>query len=84
MRRLPTSMLSEIANRVGPEWFAWYRLTPEKRWEESARLWQTYIELGGTLDPIADPERIGDARGTHRSLSVNGGTSLHSVRGGGI
>ncbi len=36
---------------VGPEWAEWYRLTPEERWEESLKLWDTYLALGGSLDP---------------------------------
>jgi hypothetical protein len=49
---LPPSLLTEIANRVGPEWFEWYTLTPAERWDESAKLWQTYVALGGSLDPV--------------------------------
>ena len=41
---------------VGPEWAAWYALTPEERWIESAKLWQEYIALGGSLDPDPDPQ----------------------------
>jgi hypothetical protein len=36
---------------VGEEWAEWYRLTPAQRWEESEKLWQTYLALGGSLDP---------------------------------
>jgi hypothetical protein len=24
---------------VGPEWAEWYRMTPQERWQASARLW---------------------------------------------
>lgn len=47
--RHPTA--EEIA---GPEWAAWWRLTPEERLAESQRLWTEYLALGGSLDPEVD------------------------------
>ena len=41
---------------VGGEWAEWYRLTPVERWLESEKLWQTYLALGGSLDPEPDTE----------------------------
>jgi hypothetical protein len=41
---------------VGHEWAEWYRLTPVQRWQESTKLWQTYLALGGTLDPEPDTQ----------------------------
>ena len=41
---------------VGEEWAEWYRLTPLERWRESEKLWQTYLHLGGTLDPEPDTQ----------------------------
>jgi hypothetical protein len=41
---------------VGPEWAAWYALTPMERWEASKRLWVEYIALGGSLDPEVDTQ----------------------------
>ncbi len=41
---------------VGDEWAEWYRLTPEERWLESEKLWQTYLALGGSLDPEPDTQ----------------------------
>lgn len=48
-RRHPTA--EEIA---GPDWAAWWRLTPEERLAESHRLWTEYLALGGSLDPEID------------------------------
>jgi hypothetical protein len=31
---------------VGPEWAEWYRMTPQERWEASARLWADYLGAG--------------------------------------
>ena len=41
---------------VGEEWAEWYRLTPVQRWEESEKLWQIYLALGGSLDPEPDTQ----------------------------
>jgi hypothetical protein len=41
---------------VGEEWAEWYRLTPAERWRESEKLWQTYLQLGGSLDPEPDTQ----------------------------
>src|SRR6266404_8298765 len=41
---------------VGGEWADWYRLTPVQRWLESEKLWQTYLALGGSLDPEPDTQ----------------------------
>jgi hypothetical protein len=39
-----------------PEWLEWYLMTPRQRWEESAKVWQTYLALGGSLDPQPDSQ----------------------------
>ena len=44
----------DIEADCGPEWAAWYRLTPAERWTESEHLWTTFIALGGSLDPEPD------------------------------
>lgn len=41
---------------AGEEWAEWYRLTPQQRFEESAKLWETYLALGGSLDPEPDTQ----------------------------
>ncbi|MBA3316159.1 MAG: hypothetical protein M3552_16155 [Planctomycetota bacterium] len=41
---------------LDPEWDEWYRLTPQQRWAESQELWATYLALGGSLEPDADPQ----------------------------
>jgi hypothetical protein len=41
---------------VGEEWAEWYRLSPVQRWVESEKLWQTYLALGGSLDPEPDTQ----------------------------
>ena len=41
---------------VGKEWAAWYLMTPLERWEESMKLWEAYVALGGTMDPDPDSQ----------------------------
>ena len=41
---------------VESEWAEWYRLSPVQRWLESEKLWQTYLALGGSLDPEPDTQ----------------------------
>jgi hypothetical protein len=41
---------------VGHEWAEWYRMTPQQRWDASARLWADYLALGGSLDPEPDTQ----------------------------
>ena len=41
---------------VAEEWSAWYRLSLIERWRESERLWQIYLDLGGSLDTQPDTQ----------------------------
>ncbi len=41
---------------VAGEWAEWYRLTAVQRWLESEKLGQTYLALGGSLDPKPDTQ----------------------------
>ena len=69
---------------VGAEWAEWYRLTPVQRWLESEKLWQTYLALGGSLDPEPDtqsPFYDGSAPGPR---PVDGRPGLRVLRRGGI
>ena len=48
---LPPSALTadDWARIYGEEFAEWMELTPEQRWEESRKLWATYVALGGRL-----------------------------------
>lgn len=39
---------------LSAEWLEWYQLSPEERWKESEKLWATYLEMGGSLEPEVD------------------------------
>ena len=46
----------QIEDLVGAEWAEWYRMTPVERFHESTKLWNTYLALGGSLEPEPDSQ----------------------------
>lgn len=34
----------------------WFSLSPAERWQASMEMWETFLFLGGQLDPITDPD----------------------------
>lgn len=44
----------EALAHIPEEWLEWYALTPQERWRESSRLWETFFLLGGSLEPEPD------------------------------
>lgn len=74
----------EIEDLYDPEWADWCRMTPEERWNESARLWAQYIALGGSLDPEPDPQSpFYDASAPGRPLA-DGRPGVRAVRRSGV
>ncbi|HET6763675.1 MAG TPA: hypothetical protein VFH27_08380 [Longimicrobiaceae bacterium] len=65
---------------VEEEVLDWYRLTPQERWNESLRLWQTYLLLGGSLDPEPDSQSPFYDAEEHARLFPNSGATLPSIR----
>jgi hypothetical protein len=53
-RAVPAAI--RLEDFVGEEWAEWYRMTPAERWAESEKLWETYLALGGSLEPEPDIE----------------------------
>lgn len=41
---------------AGPEWAAWWAMTPVERLEASHRQMTEYLALGGSLDPEVDTQ----------------------------
>ncbi|HQU92462.1 MAG TPA: hypothetical protein PLK77_09210 [Pyrinomonadaceae bacterium] len=56
---------------VGEEWAEWYRLTPMERFRESEKLWETYLSLGGSLDPEPDTQSPFFDRSAHEPSEAN-------------
>jgi hypothetical protein len=69
---------------VGPEWAAWYRLTPAERWRESELLWITYLSLGGSLDPEPDTQSPFFDPHAPRAGAPDGWTGVRVLRRGGV
>lgn len=65
---------------VGGEWAEWYRLTPTQRWLESEKLWQTYLALGGSLDPEPDTQSPFFDAHASRPRPAHGRTGLRVLR----
>jgi len=74
----------EIDDLCEPEWAAWYQMTPWERWEESARLWHHYVSMGGSLDPMPDPQIPFYDPETSGRPPVDGRPGLRVVRRSGV
>jgi hypothetical protein len=78
------SCMIEPEQLVGDEWAEWYRLTPAQRWLESEKLWQTYLALGGSLDPEPDTQSpFFDSRAP-RPRPAHGRTGVRVLRRRGV
>ena len=69
---------------VGEEWAEWYRLTPVERWLESEKLWQTYLYLGGSLDPEPDTQSPFFDQSEPRTRPVDGRSGMRVIRRSGV
>jgi hypothetical protein len=67
---------------VGEELAEWYRLTPVQRWLESQKLWQSYLALGGSLDPEPDTQSPFFDAQAPRPRPAHGRTGVRVLRRG--
>lgn len=67
---------------VGEEMAEWYMLTPLERWRESAKLWEIYLSLGGSLDPECDTQSPFFDPKQPSSRPVDGRPGLRLIRRG--
>ena len=67
-----------------PEWVAWYSMTPQERWAESGRMWDTFLALGGS--PDAEPDSQSPFYDAHAPGPVppDGRPGLRVIRRSGI
>ena len=72
----------EAEDLVGPEWAEWYSLTPVQRFAESAKLWEIYLALGGSLDPEPDTQSPFFDALAPSPRPAHGRTSVRVVRRG--
>lgn len=52
----PMALPIRAEELVGEEWAEWFRMTPAERFAESEKMMETYLSLGGSLDPEADTQ----------------------------
>jgi hypothetical protein len=69
---------------VGAEWAEWYRLAPEERFHESMKLWDTYLALGGSLDPEPDTQSPFFDPDEWRENASHGRAGVRVLRRGGV
>ena len=60
----------------------WAAMTPQERWLESCRLWDHYLSMGGSLDPLPDSQSPFDFEEIQRALPADRRPGVHIVRGG--
>jgi hypothetical protein len=69
---------------VGEEWAEWYRLTPQQRFRESMKLWDTYLALGGSLEPEPDSQSPFFDAEEWRAGAAHGRPGVRVVRRSGV
>ena len=62
----------------------WLSLTPEQRLEESGKLWELYLAMGGSLDPESDTQSPFFDRKEESSRAAHGRSGMRVVRRGGV
>lgn len=69
---------------VGEEWAEWFRLTPQQRFLESMKLWDTYLALGGSLEPEPDTQSPFFDAEQWRPGAADGRPGVRVLRRGGV
>ena len=69
---------------ISGEWLDWYSLTPAQRWEQSGYLWDTFMKLGGSLEPEPDIQSPFFDERTWRPLPADGRPGMRVLRSCGI
>lgn len=69
---------------VGEELAEWYSLTPQERWRESAKLWEVYLSLGGSLDPESDTQSPFFDPNAPSPRPFDGRAGMRVIRRGGV
>ena len=77
-------MQSSADGIVDDEWLEWYSLTPQERFAESMKLWDTYLALGGSLEPEPDTESPFFDPEEWRENTAHGRSGVRILRLGGV
>ena len=81
---LPPTRSPALEACVEDEVLEWYRMTPQERWAESMRLWDTFFLLGGSLETEPDSQSPFNDAGARCSGPTHGRAGLRSVRRSGV
>lgn len=87
---MPTLPNDQIINALddgrddADSWPEWYAMSPLERWQESAKLWQFYLEAGGSLDPEPDSQSPFDSIMPHSTPPAYGRPGLRVLRRSGV
>ena len=88
MIRMKKNVMSKPGKRFykgwEDEWDEWYHLTPLERWKESQKLWDFFVQMGGSLDPEPDSQSPFDITGSSGSVAPHGRAGLRILRRSGI
>ena len=60
----------------------WASLSPQERWQENEKLWQIYLEMGGSLDPQPDSQSPFDFEELQRAIPDYRRASMYFIRSG--
>ena len=74
----------EEARDEAETWPEWYCMSPLERWHESAKLWQFYLEAGGSLDPEPDSQSPFDSVMPRSTPPAYGRPGLRVLRRSGV
>jgi hypothetical protein len=74
----------EDARNEADSWKEWYRLTPLERMRESLKLWQFYLQAGGSLDPEPDSQSPFDSVMPRSTPPAYRGAGLRVIRRSGV
>lgn len=66
------------------EWAEWRSLTPEQRFLESMKVWETYLALGGSLEPEPDTQSPFFDQEEWRKNSADGRPGVRVIRRRGV
>jgi hypothetical protein len=73
-----------IEGLVSEEQLEWYRMTPQQRWAESMRLWESYLLLGGSLDREPDSQSPFHDPAAQSGSAAHGRPGVRIVRRSGV
>jgi hypothetical protein len=72
--------MADEADRFIDEPDEWAAMTPQERWVESAKLWDFYLSMGGSLDPAPDSQSPFDFEELQRAVPPLRRAGLRPVR----